>query len=78
VTPEAADGGPLSRLRTGDLLLLDAERGMLEAKVDPAEFEARSAAPDPRAGDRGYGRELFAHMRRAAGPAELGAGVFFQ
>jgi phosphogluconate dehydratase len=51
---------------------------VLEVKVDPAELAARAAVPDPRKGEQGYGRELFAHMRRAAGPAELGGGVFFQ
>jgi phosphogluconate dehydratase len=78
VSPEAADGGLLARLRTGDVIRLDAEAGVLEAKVDPAELAARAPAPDPRAGEHGWGRELFAHMRHAAGPAERGAGVFFQ
>jgi phosphogluconate dehydratase len=78
LSPEAADGGLLARLRTGDLIRLDAEAGALEVMVDAAELAARAVAPDPKAGEHGYGRELFAHMRRAAGPAELGAGVFFQ
>ncbi len=78
LSPEAADGGLLARLRTGDLIRLDAEAGTLEVKVDPAELAARPIAPDPKAGEHGYGRELFAHMRRTAGPAESGAGVFFQ
>jgi phosphogluconate dehydratase len=78
LSPEAADGGLLAKLRDGDLIRLDAEGGLLEVKVDPAELEGRAAALDPKAGEHGYGRELFAHMRRAAGPAEKGAGVFFQ
>jgi phosphogluconate dehydratase len=78
LSPEAADGGTLARLRTGDVIRLDAEAGTLQVKVDPAELAARPPAADPKAGEHGYGRELFAHMRRAAGPAELGAGVFFQ
>jgi phosphogluconate dehydratase len=77
LSPEAADGGLLARLRTGDVIRLDAEAGTLEVKVDAAELHVRPAAPDPRAGEYGYGRELFAHMRQAAGPAEHGAGVFF-
>ena len=36
LTPEAADGGPLARLRDGDIVRLDAEAGTLEALVDPA------------------------------------------
>jgi phosphogluconate dehydratase len=78
VTPEAADGGLLARLQTGDPVRLDAEAGTLEVLVDPATLAARTPAADPRAGEHGYGRELFAHMRQAAGPAETGAGVFFQ
>jgi phosphogluconate dehydratase len=78
LSPEAADGGLLARLKTGDPIRLDAEAGVLEVLVDPAELAARPPKADPKAGEFGYGRELFAHMRRAAGPAESGAGVFFQ
>jgi phosphogluconate dehydratase len=77
LSPEAADGGLLAKLRTGDLIRLDAESGTLEVLGDRAQIDARPAAPDPKAGEFGYGRELFSHMRRAAGPAERGAGVFF-
>ena len=41
VTPEAADGGPLARVRDGDIVRLDAEAGTLEALVEPAEWAAR-------------------------------------
>jgi phosphogluconate dehydratase len=78
LSPEAADGGVLARLRTGDIISLDAEAGTLLVRVDPAELAVRPLATDPKSSEHGYGRELFAHMRRAAGPAELGAGVFFQ
>jgi phosphogluconate dehydratase len=77
LTPEAADGGPIARLRTGDLIRLDAERGTLDVMIEAADLAARPAAADPLAGETGFGRELFAHMRAAAQPAELGAGVFF-
>ena len=76
VTPEAADGGALARVRDGDLIRLDARAGVLEIKVDPAELAARPPAVAPPAGF-GYGRELFGGMRRAAGPAEAGASVLF-
>ena len=78
LTPEAAEAGPLAKLKTGDVILLDAERGVLEVKVDPAEWAARPTAVDPRAGQSGCGRELFAHMRAAALSAEQGGGVFFR
>ena len=77
LTPEAAHGGPIERLQTGDLIRLDGERGTLDVMLDAAEFAARPPAADPQAGETGFGRELFAHMRAAARPAELGAGVFF-
>jgi len=77
VTPEAADGGALSRVRDGDLILVDARTGRLEIKVDAAELAAREPA---RSCERqtGFGRELFGWMRRAAGPAEAGASVLFE
>jgi phosphogluconate dehydratase len=76
VTPEAADGGPLASLRDGDLIRLDAEAGLLEAKVDPAELRRRASAVGKPA-DHGFGRELFSHMRRSVGRAEAGASVLF-
>jgi phosphogluconate dehydratase len=76
VTPEAIDGGPLAFLRDGDILRLDAEKGVLEVKLDPAELRARTSAV-ARPSDFGFGRELFGHMRRAVGPAEAGASALF-
>jgi phosphogluconate dehydratase len=76
VTPEAVEGGPLAYVRDGDVIRLDAEAGVLELKVDPAVLRARPAATAVLA-THGYGRELFAHMRRAVGPAEAGASVLF-
>ena len=77
VTPEAEAGGPLSLVRDGDLISLDAHAGTLEIKVDPAELAARTPATF-RQPQFGYGRELFSVMRRAAGPAEAGASVLFE
>ena len=76
VTPEAMDGGALAYLRDGDVIRLDAEAGVLEVKVDPAELMRRPAATKSPDGF-GFGREMFAHMRRAVGPAEAGASVLF-
>ncbi|HEX5380031.1 MAG TPA: phosphogluconate dehydratase [Phenylobacterium sp.] len=77
VSPEAMGGGPLARVRDGDMIRLDAHAGTLEVKVDPAEFQARPPATASPVG-HGYGRELFGHMRRAVGPAEAGASVLFE
>jgi phosphogluconate dehydratase len=76
VTPEAMDGGALAYLRDGDVIRLDADAGVLEVKVDTAELMRRPPATKSPDGF-GFGRELFAHMRRAVGPAEAGASVLF-
>jgi phosphogluconate dehydratase len=76
LTPEAADGGPLARLREGDVVRLDAEAGRLEALVEPGEWAARAPATADLAGnDHGIGRELFARLRRGIGGAETGASL---
>ena len=77
VTPEAISGGPLSRIRDGDLLRLNAHAGTLEVAVEAAEFQARAPAVASPA-QFGYGRELFGFIRKSAGPAEAGASVLFE
>ncbi len=77
VSPEALAGGPLARVREGDLIRLDAEAGTLAALVPAAEWDARapatrSAALAAEAG-QGWGRELFAGFRQRVGSAEEGA-----
>ncbi len=77
VCPEALAGGPLARVRTGDVIRLDATTGTLDALVDAAAWGAREIATiDPIAADdqaHGLGRELFAGMRRQVTSAEQGA-----
>lgn len=78
VTPECLAGGPLGRVRDGDLIRLDADAGTLEAKVDEATWAARgSAQPTSTAHLAGCGRELFAGFRDRATSAEAGAAVLF-
>ena len=72
VSPEALGGGPLGRLRDGDVVRLSADTGELTALVDAAEWEARPDAPPPRHAV-GTGRELFALFRGGADAAERGA-----
>ena len=77
VTPEALDGGPIGRLRDGDLVRVDAEAGSLEALVDADAFAERQVVlPDLSANGFGMGRELFEGFRRMAGRADAGAAVF--
>jgi phosphogluconate dehydratase len=77
VSPEALAGGPLSKVRDGDLIRLDAEAGTLDVLGGDDAFEARSAAHRPAAEANehahGLGRDLFAGMRRNVLSAEEGA-----
>ena len=77
VSPEAAAGGPLARVRDGDVIRLDANTGTLQVLLSEAEWAAREALPMPdalrQANGLGMGRELFANMRRNALSAEDGA-----
>jgi phosphogluconate dehydratase len=77
LTPEAAAGGPLARVRDGDIIRLDAERGTLDVQVDAAGFAGRAPAPfDPARNRHGTGRELFAAARAHVCSAEEGATSF--
>jgi len=77
VTPECLSGGPLARVRSGDLIRLDANAGVLEVKVEAAELARREVVhPDLDDNVWGLGRELFAHARGVAAGAEQGAHTF--
>jgi phosphogluconate dehydratase len=71
-TPEAAAGGPLARLRDGDVIRLDAERRRLEVDADLAAREPEGAPGDA----VGTGRELFATFRASVGRPDEGASIF--
>ncbi|MDO8767738.1 MAG: phosphogluconate dehydratase [Burkholderiaceae bacterium] len=77
VSPEAADGGPLAKVRTGDVIRLDAVAGTLQVLVSDSEWAARTVDVMPpslrESNGFGMGRELFAAMRRNAAMAEEGA-----
>jgi phosphogluconate dehydratase len=76
VTPEAADGGPLAKVRDGDVLRVDGEAGVLDV-VSPADWRDRAPAKLDLAGNtRGLGRELFSLFRANARSAEHGAAAF--
>ena len=71
LSPEAAQGGAIARIREGDMILLDADSGTLDVLVD--DFALREAAQaDMSANEFGLGRELFSVFRQAAGPASTG------
>ncbi|MEO6016511.1 MAG: phosphogluconate dehydratase [Polaromonas sp.] len=77
VSPEAAAGGPLAKVRDGDVIRVDALTGELKVLADAVEWAARPVETMPghlRAGNGvGMGRELFTGMRRHALTAEKGA-----
>ncbi|AIC25912.1 phosphogluconate dehydratase [Rhizobium etli bv. mimosae str. IE4771] len=78
VTPEAVDGGPIARIKNGDIIRLDAIKGTLEVLVDAADMAEREpVSVDLSDNEFGMGRELFAPFRRAVGASDQGASVLF-
>ena len=73
VTPEAAAGGPLARLRDGDLIVVDGEHGRLDVLVPEAEWNSRRPDRDTTVAAQDLGRNLFAFNRAVATPADEGA-----
>jgi dihydroxyacid dehydratase/phosphogluconate dehydratase len=75
VAPEAAAGGPLGRVRTGDMITLDVASRRLDVDVPDAELAART--PDPATVDgfanprRGWQRLYVDHVRQADTGADL-------
>jgi phosphogluconate dehydratase len=76
LTPEASLGGPLAKVRDGDVIRLDIRAGTLSIKLDDRELAARPRAAPPPPGF-GYGRELFGWARATASPADQGACALF-
>ena len=76
LTPEAVSGGPLGKVRDGDILRLDSMKGTLEALVAEESWSRRPmATADLAANGLGMGRELFRAFRLNAAPAEEGGGI---
>ncbi len=77
VTPEAADGGAIGKLRDGDMIRVDGTNGHLTILVPPDEWAARTlATADLSANHYGTGRDLFAAFRHAVSTADTGASIF--
>ncbi|TGT71942.1 MULTISPECIES: IlvD/Edd family dehydratase [unclassified Mesorhizobium] len=73
VAPEAAAGGPLALVRTGDRIRLSVKEGSIQLLVDEAELAARREAwqaPAPAAG-RGYVKMYLDHVQQADRGADL-------
>jgi len=75
VTPEAADGGPLGLVRTGDRIRLSVKDRKLDLLVDEAELAKRRAAMDPAAVQpefkRGYRKIYMDHVLQADGGVDF-------
>ncbi|HQR73289.1 MAG TPA: phosphogluconate dehydratase [Sulfurovum sp.] len=77
LSPEALDGGMLAKVKTGDMIRFDAQKGEILLLVEEEELQTRSIElPDMQSNRHGFGRELFVWVRQSIGSAEEGACVF--
>ena len=76
LSPEAAAGGNIARIRDGDMISLDCETCTLDCNAQGEELEARSASTNAEDSDQGCGRELFAMMREKSEGPEQGGSFF--
>lgn len=78
VYPEALDGGPLARVKNGDIIRLDAVEGELAIALTEDQLAGRELATcDLSKHQAGFGREMFGWMRRSASTPEEGACFFW-
>ena len=76
VSPECLHGGPLAKVRDGDIVRLDSLAGTLAVQVSEEEFSRRTVAtPALESNGFGMGRDLFRMFRANAAAAEEGGGV---
>jgi phosphogluconate dehydratase len=76
VIPEAVAGGPIAKIREGDVVLVDSIENRLDV-TSPADWTQRAPSQlDLSGNQRDYGRELFRLFRQAASSAEEGASPF--
>ena len=72
VTPEAADGGLIQKIQSGDRIVIDSEQG--SSRVHAALRAERTLKPG-HGEDVGMGRELFQVFRDRVSSADAGASV---
>ena len=78
VTPEAMDGGVLAKIETGDMVVIDGDRGILQILVADETLSTRINASPPLDDHlHGMGRELFGSLRAQFTGAEQGACSLF-
>ncbi|ATW04769.1 dihydroxy-acid dehydratase [Sphingorhabdus sp. YGSMI21] len=71
VGPEAADGGPIGLIEDGDMINIDAEKGIIDLEVDEAILEERRKKFTRRETD--YGSGALWRYAQNVGPAYQGA-----
>lgn len=75
VAPEAAAGGPLAFIRTGDIVTVDVENRVLSFKVSDEEMQSRSQTPASEAAyaapQRGWAKLYVDHVMQADTGADL-------
>lgn len=74
ISPEAMCGGVIAKVRDGDMITVDAKRGVLSVAAKD-DIESREAVL-LEAPQHGMGRELFGAFRERAGSAESGGSLF--
>ncbi len=76
VTPEAADGGAIGKIRDGDMITVCARSGTLAVADADTVLQRETPTVDISAGHAGMGRELFATFRQNVSGAETGGSIF--
>ena len=76
LTPEAHDGGMISKIRTGDIIRLNAISGELNCLND-SEIKSREITKIKNKNTNGFGRELFSNLRTLVSSSEEGASFLF-
>jgi phosphogluconate dehydratase len=76
--PECEMGGPLAKVREGDIISLNLQTGNVNVLIDDAEFNTREPLPNSAKNHHyGMGREMFGGFRLGASSAETGASNLF-
>ena len=78
LSPEAAAGGAIAKIRDGDTILLDCEKRLLEVQLPSDKWEARRADEVAAQTSTGFGRELFSMFREGCSAPDRGGIGFVQ
>lgn len=73
MTPDSMAGGNIAKIRDGDIIELDLEKGVLQVLLSDEELSKREVLHADLSGNQfGLGRELFSHFRKVVSSAEEG------